>query len=100
MSLIISTGGDGATIHKYNDSHSVIILNKEYPHGRAATTGHEIFGHGRSWSAGYKESHQHEEAIRTENLILRVMDIPYVRDGHDHGDGTIIQQPSLLPAFR
>ena len=35
--------------------------------------GHYILGHGQSSATGYGKEYQNEEAIRTENLILRVM---------------------------
>ena len=68
--------------------------------GRAATTGHELFGHGRSLSLG-RTTTQHMDAIRTENLILRMMgkgDLQ--RDGTGHAQGTKITSPSLLPGFK
>ncbi|MBD5163616.1 MAG: hypothetical protein HDT09_02805 [Bacteroidales bacterium] len=98
--LIMTDGGSGATVHTKNGSHSVIVVDGIHPNGRAVTTGHEILGHGRSWSVGYKENFQHNEPIRTENLILRVMEIPFINTGIDHGPKTLVPQPSLLPAFR
>lgn len=98
--LIMTDGGDGATVHTKNGSHSVIVIDGTHRNGRPATTGHEILGHGRSWSAGYREGVQHVESIRTENLILRVMGIPFINTGIDHGPRTPVPQPSLLPIFR
>lgn len=98
--LIITDGGFGATVHTKNGSHSVIVIDGAHPNGRAVTTGHEILGHGRSWSAGFREDFQHVETIRTENLILRVMKINFINTGIDHGPKTLVPQPSLLPAFR
>lgn len=98
--LIMADGGSGATVHTRNGSHSVIVVDGIHPNGRAVTTGHEVLGHGRSWSAGFHENFQHVEAIRTENLILRVMGIPFINTGINHGPKTIVPQPSLLPIFR
>ncbi|MDE6108924.1 MAG: hypothetical protein K2F72_01390 [Muribaculaceae bacterium] len=98
--LIITDGGYGATVPTNNGSHSVVVMDGIHPNGRAVTSGHEIFGHGRSWSAGYREKYQHVEPVRTENLILRVMGIQYINTGINHGPGTAIPQPYLLPKFR
>ncbi|MDE6703351.1 MAG: hypothetical protein K2K00_06725 [Muribaculaceae bacterium] len=98
--LIMTDGGSGATVHTKNGSHSVIVVDGIHPNGRAVTTGHEILGHGRSWSAGYQANFQHVEPIRTENLILRVMGVPFINTGIDHGPKTLVPQPTLLPAFR
>lgn len=98
--LIMTDGGSGATVHTQNGSHSVVVVDGIHPNGRPVTTGHEILGHGRSWSVGYRENFQHVEPIRTENLILRVMGIPFINTGIDHGPRTLVPQPSLLPAFR
>ncbi len=84
-----------------NGSYSIIVIGGEHPNGRAVTTGHEVIGHGRSWATGLGDSHQHVQAIRTENLILRVMGIPFINSGINHGrEKTPIPCPSLLPAFR
>lgn len=99
-SLIVSQGGDGATTPIKNGSYSLIIIGEEHPNGRAVTTGHEIIGHGRSWVKGLGDSFQHEQAIRTENLILRVMEISYINVGINHGNKTPVPNPSLLPSFR
>lgn len=70
------------------------------PHGRAVTTGHEIIGHGRSIATGISSDYQHEQATRTENLILIVMGIPFINTGINHGNKTPVYNPSLLPSFR
>lgn len=98
--LIMKDSGSGATVHTKTGSHSVIVVDGFHPTGRAVTTGHEILGHGRSWSAGFRENYQHVETIRTENLILRVMGIPFINTGINHGPKTLVPQPSLLPIFR
>lgn len=101
VKLIINKGGGGVTTPTQSGTYTLIILGGEHPHGRAVTTGHELIGHGRSWSTGFGDSHQHTQAIRTENLILRVMGIPYINSGINHGrERTAIPFPSQLPSFR
>ncbi|MDE6017942.1 MAG: hypothetical protein K2G85_03910 [Muribaculaceae bacterium] len=101
LSLLINKGGGGVTTPTKNGSYSIIVIGGEHPNGRAVTTGHEVIGHGRSWATGLGDSHQHIQAIRTENLILRVMGIPFINSGINHGrEKTPIPYPSLLPAFR
>ena len=99
--LVVNEGGGGVTTPTQNGSHSLIILDGEHPNGRAVTTGHEILGHGRSLATGFGDSQQHVQAIRTENLILRVMGIPFINTGRNHGKDEIpVPRPSLLPSFR
>lgn len=81
VELIVNEGGGRATTPTKKVSHSLIILNGEHPNGRSVTTGHEILGHGRSWVTGFGYDHQHVQAISTENLILRVMGIPFINTG-------------------
>ncbi len=109
-------GGGGVTVGTNGGTHSVIIQDAigggtDYinsltnqpvnsPGGRAATTGHELFGHGRSLALG-RSSSQHVDAVQTENLILRVMGNGNVqRNGTGHADGSRISNPSALPGFR
>lgn len=99
--LIINQGGGGVTTPTRNGSYSLIVIGGEHLNGRSVTTGHEVIGHGRSWATGLGDSFQHEQAIRTENLILRVMGIPFVNTGENHGKERFpIINPSLLPSFR
>lgn len=101
VELIVNEGGGGVTTQTKKGSHSLIILNVEHPNGRAVTTGHEILGHGRSWATGLGNNHQHVQAIRTENLILRVMGIPFINTGINHGkEKSLVPSPSMLPSFR
>lgn len=71
------------------------------PGGRASTAGHEVLGHGRFIAIkGEDVSSQHVNAIRMENLILRVMgkgDIQ--RTGENHGPKTIVENRSALPQY-
>lgn len=98
--LIVNEGGGGVTTPTKNGSHSLIVLGGEHPNGQAVTTGHEILGHGRSLANDLGDRFQHVQAIRTENLILRVMGIPFVNTGVNHGPKSPVPQPSLLPSFR
>ena len=71
------------------------------PGSRANITLHEVIGHGRSLALGRGAANQHQDAIRAENLVLRVMGHGIIqRDGTDHGPKTKINNPSTLPAFR
>lgn len=67
---------------------------------RTETIGHEIIGHGRSLSVGRGDQNQHVDAIQTENLILRVMGIPYINTGEAHVPNEAFPGCSLLPSFR
>lgn len=100
ISLLINEGGGGVTTPTKIGSYSIIVIGGEHPNGRAVTIGHEIIGHGRSWAAGLGDAYQHVQAIRTENLILRVMGIPFINSGINHGPGTLVPNPSFLPDFR
>ena len=117
-SIISAFGGAGTTVKTEKGTYSLLIGGldasksgsdyynsdtKAYgnnPAGRSATTGHEIFGHGRPLALG-RASSQQADAIRTENLILRVMGYGNIqRDGTDHGDRTPVTDQSKLPDFR
>ncbi|MDE6831567.1 MAG: hypothetical protein K2J07_02360 [Muribaculaceae bacterium] len=100
VEFIVNEGGGGATTATKKGSFSLIILNGEHPNGRAVSTGHEILGHGRSRATGLGDAYQHEQAIRTENLILRVMGIPYINTGINHGPKSPVHNPFMLPSFR
>lgn len=99
VSLIANFGGDGLTVQTQKGTHTVII-GDNHRNGRAVTMGHEVIGHGRSLSVGQGHANQHIDAVRTENLILRVMNINIVNNGSTHGPRTIIPKPSALPEFR
>ena len=97
-SVLFLLGGGGTTIETSNGSHSVIIIDGSHPYGIPSTVGHELFGHGRSLALGRKN--QHVDSIQAENLILRVMGIPYQRDGRDHMSGEPIENTSSIPSYR
>lgn len=69
------------------------------PVGRPGTAGHEVFGHGRyAATNGEDAAGHHVNAIRMENLILRVMGQGGIqRTGEDHGNKSAVPDPSKLP---
>lgn len=99
--FINNRGGGGLTTPISNGTYSLIFKDSSFHlNGRAVTTGHEIIGHGRSLSVGRGDQNQHVDAIQTENLILRVMGIPYINTGADHAPNGAFPGCSLLPCFR
>ena len=99
--LIQNAGGGGLTMRTFNGTHTVIVNHSSlHPLGRSVTTGHELFGHGRSLGLGRSDAQQHIDAIQAENLIRRVMGITSVNDGSHHADGTYISNPTSLPKYR
>jgi len=99
-SLLMNFGGEGFTAETDNGTHSIIVEDGNHNGDRSVTTGHEVIGHGRSLGLGRKSS-QHVDAVRTENLILRVKGMgDKQRDGTNHGDRTKIKDAKALPNFR
>lgn len=99
--FINNRGGGGLTTPISNGTYSLIFRDSSFHlNGRAVTTGHEIIGHGRSLSVGRGDQNQHVDAIQTENLILRVMGIPYINTCADHAPNGAFPGCSLLPCFR
>lgn len=99
--FIENRGGGGLTTPIKNGSYSLIFKDASFHlNGRPVTTGHEILGHGRSLVLGRGHANQHVDAIQTENLILRVMGIPYINTGADHAPNGAFPGCSLLPGFR
>ncbi|MCQ2243890.1 MAG: RHS repeat-associated core domain-containing protein [Bacteroidaceae bacterium] len=98
--LIENAGGGGLTMKTSNGTHTVVVNSSSlHPVGRAVTTGHELFGHGRSLALGRFNS-QHVDAIQTENLIRRVMGITSINDGSNHANREYISNPTSLPEHR
>jgi RHS repeat-associated protein len=107
--------GGSQTVQTKNGSYSLIIEDSKSatdyvdtktgnyvanPLGREGTTGHEVFGHGRSLALGRGDANQQQDAIRLENLILRVMGQGGTqRDGTDHGTRVKVENPSKLPGY-
>lgn len=101
VAFINNQGGGGLTTPIKNGTYSLIFKNSSFhPNGRAVTTGHEIIGHGRSLALGRGDLNQHVDAIQTENLILRVMGIPFINTGAKHAPNGSFPGCSLLPSFR
>lgn len=103
VAFIENRGGGGLTAPIKNKKGTYSLIFKDasfHPNGRSVTTGHEIIGHGRSLSIGRGEQNQHVDAVQTENLILRVMGIPYINTGEDHAPNGAFSGCSLLPDFR
>lgn len=99
--FIDNRGGGGLTTPIKNGTYSLIFKDSSFHlNGRAVTTGHEILGHGRSLSVGRGDQNQHIDAIQTENLILRVMGIPYINTGAAHAPNGAFPGCSLLPCYR
>ncbi|KFF23444.1 RHS repeat domain-containing protein [Chryseobacterium vrystaatense] len=95
FSLIVS-GISGAS--DYKDQNGNYVAS---PIGREGTTGHEVLGHGRSLMTGRGDVNQHQDAVKLENLILRVMGHTTIqRDGTDHGPKTTISNASALPEYK
>ncbi len=69
------------------------------PAGRPSTAGHEVLGHRRfRVTSGEDAAGHHVNAIRMENLILRIMGHGDVqRTGEKHGLMTPVANPSELP---
>ena len=99
-SAFINHSGGGLNVSTPNGSHSFIsggLLGPE----RAVTSGHEVFGHGIPASRNESPANNNANAIRTDNLIRRIIGLPQ-RDGHDHGgfkEGHIIR-PYDLPLLK
>lgn len=104
VAFIENSGGGGLTTPIKNGTYSLIFKDASFHQTeRAVTTGHEIIGHGRSLAIGRGDINQHVDAIQTENLILRVMGIPYINTGANHGPKApfgAFSGCSLLPSFR
>jgi len=99
-SQVATQGGEGATVPIKNGTHSFIIngVPNAETTCRAVTSGHEVFGHGIPLVKGLSETANNSNAIRTDNLIRRLLGLPQ-RDGSNHrgyNQGQIIN-PYQLP---
>ena len=93
-------GGSGLNVPTTDGSHSFILEGTGVSHPlsrRELTTLHEVFGHGIP--SAKKTSHKinSENAVRTENLVRRVIGLKQQRDGTNHGAKVKIKNPSALP---
>lgn len=93
-----ASGGTGFNVPTTSGSHSFILEGSSISHngGRAVTMGHEVIGHGVASANGASDTENNTRAIRTENLIRRVLGIGGYRDGSDHAGGRV-KDPNALP---
>ena len=92
-------GGEGFNVPTEKGSHSVIISGgSENNTERAVTSGHEVFGHGIPSAKLESDVDNNTNAIRTDNLIRRILGLPQ-RDGSGHAGGANegIVDPQKLP---
>lgn len=96
----IRSYGNGLNVPTPKGSHSFIGGSLQ-GNERAVTSGHEVFGHGIPAAKGLTSAENNANAIRTDNLIRRILGLPQ-RTGSDHGgyDKGHITQPYILPIIR
>ena len=98
----IKNSGNGLNVPTPNGSHSFIYIgNNIQVDERPITSGHEVFGHGIPAAKKLSPAENNANAIRTDNLIRRIMGLPQ-RDGSDHGgykEGHINDQ-YILPILK
>ena len=97
--LLLRQGSSWECALRESENRPLTHSSSLHPVGRAVTTGHELFGHGRSLALGRFNS-QHVDAIQTENLIRRVMGITSINDGSNHANREYISNPTSLPEHR
>ncbi len=100
-SVIKGLGGAGFNVPDGNGSHSIILEGSGVTHSggnRAVTSGHEVIGHGIPSARGLTPAQNNTNAIRTDNLIRRILGIP-TRTGINHAGGKQgqITNPNDLP---
>lgn len=96
----IRNSGDGLNVPTQNGSHSFIGGSLQGSE-RAVTSGHEVFGHGIPAAKKLTPAENNANAIRTDNLIRRILGLPQ-RDGSNHGgykEGHITN-PYFLPILK
>lgn len=96
----IRNSGDGLNVPTKNGSHSFIGPSAQGAE-RAVISGHEVFGHGIPSARKLSDTGNNSNAIRTDNLIRRILGLPQ-RDGSNHGGyekGQIIS-PYILPILK
>lgn len=98
--VIESIGGLGLTSATDNGAFIAILSYANHTNGLCITVAHELLGHARSLSAGIGKDQQHEQVIRLENLVYRVLGINHINTGSDHADKSIVNNPSQLPDYR
>lgn len=87
-------GGEGFNVPTSKGSHSFIrgVQDKL----KAVTSAHELLGHGLPSARKESPVHNNTNAIRTDNLVRRLLRLPQ-RDGSDHAGGKDIVSPYSLP---
>jgi len=91
---IQTLGGEGFNVPTSKGSHSFIrgVQDKL----KAVTSAHELLGHGLPSARKESPVHNNTNAIRTDNLVRRLLRLPQ-RDGSDHAGGKNIVSPYSLP---
>ena len=91
---IQTLGGEGFNVPTSKESHSFIrgVQDKL----KAVTSAHELLGHGLPSARKESPVHNNTNAIRTDNLVRRLLRLPQ-RDGSDHAGGKDIVSPYSLP---
>ncbi len=72
-SQIINMAGGGINAPTEQGSHSVIVSDIFHPNGIDVVSFHEVFGHGIPAAKKTTRKANNANAIRTENLVLRVL---------------------------
>jgi RHS repeat-associated protein len=99
---IRAAGGSGQNFPTSDGSHSVILEGSEIKYSgdrREITSFHEVFGHGIPSAKKVTSAINNAHAIRTENLVRRVLNIKEQRDGSDHSGGKI-ENHTALPSLK
>ncbi len=99
---IKATGTSGLNMPTTDGSHSVILEGTGITNSggrREIDTFHEVFGHGFSTAKKVSNQVNNTNAIRTENLVRRVLGIQQQRSGVNHAGGTVTN-PSALPTVK
>ena len=95
---IVVEGGKYANDYFNTAIKGYVMTN---PGRRVGIMMHEVVGHGRSLALGRGAHNQHQDAIRLENMVLRVMGHGEVqRTGRDHGSREQIKNASQIPDYR
>ena len=91
---IQTLGGEGFNVPTSKGLHSFIrgVQDKL----KAVTSAHELLGHGLPSARKESPVHNNTNAIRTDNLVRRLLRLPQ-RDGSDHAGGKDIVSPYSLP---
>lgn len=96
----IRNSGNGLNVPTTKGSHSFIGDNLQSAE-RAVISGHEVLGHGIPAARKLTPAANNANAIRTDNLIRRILGLPQ-RDGSNHGgyqEGHITN-PYILPIIQ